>query len=129
MFCKNCYRWWMVRFGSLPMPPLPHQLSSSRPRNNGAQAPAVQTLMSLNQVAPGGHHSLNETMRLINIMRARSPYTSRASPSWAYIDDYLWYVTMWIHAYDWLDTQSDLKEAEDTMDLSARAAKLLASPI
>jgi len=93
-FCKNCFRWWM--------------------------STTMQSLMSLNQALPGGHVSLNQTKQLIEAMRQHSPYTSRAAPSWAYIDDYLWYVSMWMHAFDWMGEQGDLQEAAATMELMAQ---------
>lgn len=95
-FCKNCYRWWM--------------------------AVALQSLVSLNEAIPSGHSSLNTTRQLIDTMRQRSPYTLRAQPSWAYIDDYLWYVLMWLDVYRWLGHESDLTEAAATFDLMTRWA-------
>ena len=92
-FCKNCFRWWM--------------------------STTMQSLMALNEALPG-HTSFNLTMRQIQAMREHSPYTSRAQPSWAYIDDYLWYVVMWMHSYDWHGETGDLEEAAGTMELSSR---------
>jgi hypothetical protein len=92
-FCINCIRWWM--------------------------AVALQSLISLNQVTPG-HASLNATTSMLGSMRAHSPYTTRAAPSWAYIDDYLWYVLMWLDSYRWLGVASDLDDAASTMELMAQ---------
>ena len=92
-YCKNCYRWWM--------------------------AVTMQSLVSLNRAVPG-HASLDRTHSLIHSMRKRSPYTSRAAPSWAYIDDYVWYVLMWMDTYDWLGESGDLNEAATTLELMAQ---------
>ena len=89
-FCKNCFRWWM--------------------------AGTLQALISLNEAVPG-HTSVNTTKQLVTQFRLRSPYTQRAAPAWAYIDDYLWYVLMWLDVYRWLGEPRDLTEAADTFDL------------
>lgn len=92
-YCKNCFRWWM--------------------------STTMQSLMSLNEALPG-HTSFDLTMQQLDGMRKHSPYTSRALPSWAYIDDYLWYVLMWMHSYQWHGETGDLQDAANTMELSAR---------
>ena len=81
-------------------------------------AAIVQSLISLNQAVPTGHKSLNRTHQVLEAMRQHSPYTSRAAPSWAYIDDYLWYVSMWLDSYEWLGGSHDRDDAANTMDLS-----------
>jgi len=77
----------------------------------------MQSLISLNEVLGDDHASRNLTMRQLDAMRGHSPYTSRATPSWAYIDDYIWYVLMWTHAYDWLGGPGDLHDASETLEL------------
>lgn len=98
-FCKNCFRWWM--------------------------STTMQSLISLNEVLGDDHASRNLTMRQLDAMRGHSPYTSRATPSWAYIDDYIWYVLMWTHAYDWLGGPGDLHDASETLELSTRLPLVL----
>lgn len=95
-YCKNCFRWWM--------------------------STTMQSLMSLNEALPG-HTSFDLTMQQLDGMRKHSPYTSRALPSWAYIDDYLWYVLMWMHSYQWHGETGDLQDAANTMELSACARR------
>lgn len=82
----------------------------------------MQSLMSLNEALPG-HTSFDLTMQQLDGMRKHSPYTSRALPSWAYIDDYLWYVLMWMHSYQWHGETGDLQDAANTMELSACARR------
>ena len=93
-FCKNCYRWW--------------------------NAVAVQSLITWSQAMPSAVPR-NETIRLIETMRAHSPYTTRADPAWGYIDDYLWYVLLWMDVYEWLGDAKDLEEAVSTLELSVQA--------
>eukprot|EP00966_Prymnesium_polylepis_P130604 3021296-Prymnesium_polylepis.1 len=58
----------------------------------------------------------------------RSPYTYRFQPSWAYIDDYLWYVMMWLDAAEWPTAAAAapggalyyLSEASETFELMDR---------
>ena len=90
-FCTNCYRWWT--------------------------ATTMSSFIALNREIPG-HASSNQTKEMLISMRSFSPYTARASPSWAYIDDYLWYVLLWLDAFDWMHDPSDLEEAAQTMELS-----------
>ena len=75
-FCANCFRWWM--------------------------AVGVQTLVSLNS-ATGvtTHASLNATRAIVQAMYDRSPYTYRFSPSWAFIDDYTWFVLLYLDVARW----------------------------
>ena len=47
-------------------------------------AVSLQSLVALNRAVPH-HASLNFTESLVAFYRARSPYTSRAAPSWACI--------------------------------------------
>jgi len=88
-FCTNCYRWWMV--------------------------PIVQSLVQLN--AAGHEQMRNATLSLTESMWALSPYTTRRYVSWAYIDDYLWFVLMWLDVYDWLGDSRYLTEASDTFEV------------
>ena len=88
-FCRNCFRWWM--------------------------AGTVQALVSLNAAVPN-HATSNSTRQIIEQFWRRAPYTQRASPTWAYIDDYLWYVLMWLDVHRWLDEPRFLTEATDTFD-------------
>ena len=96
-FCTLCYRWWM--------------------------SIGVQSLISLNKLTNGTHRSYNTTIDLIGKMYAKSPYTSRFGPSWAYIDDYMWYVLMWLDVSRWPDPGPAsasavwLSEAAATFDL------------
>ena len=89
-YCRNCYRWWM--------------------------GVTLQSFIALNRAVPH-HSSLNTTHALLASMRTHSPYTTRAAPSWAYIDDYVWYVLMWLDAYRWLGIKGDLDEAAATLEL------------
>ena len=61
-------------------------------------AGTVQALVSLNAAVPN-HATSNSTRQIIEQFWRRAPYTQRASPTWAYIDDYLWYVLMWLDIY------------------------------
>ena len=79
---------------------------------------ALQSLIAWNRAAPSTGPR-NETVRLIEAMRIHSPYTSRADPAWGYIDDYLWYVLLWMDVYEWLGDAKDLEEAVSTLELSA----------
>lgn len=91
-FCVNCYRWWM--------------------------AVTVQSLVGLNQAVPG-HPTRNASLDLAAFFYDRSPFTARASPSWAYIDDYLWYVLMWLDLHAWTGEARYLAEATATFELMA----------
>ena len=91
-FCKNCYRWWM--------------------------AVTVQSLLGIHAAVPD-HPSLNTTKAIVDTFRRKSPYTTHANPAWAYIDDYVWYVLMWldVHGSAALGEGRDLTDADDTMEL------------
>lgn len=88
--CTRCFRWWM--------------------------ATAVQTLIRLDRL-PGGHPSHNDTVAMLQLVKEHAPYTARAYPAWAYMDDYLWYVHMWLDAYDWLGGAGKLEEARQTFEM------------
>lgn len=47
----------------------------------------------------------------------RRALCAQAAPSWAYIDDYLWYILMWLDAHRWQSDSRYLHEAADTFDL------------
>ena len=90
-FCEECFRWWM--------------------------AGTVGTLVDLNALVPA-HRSSSLTLAVVDAMLLRSPYTARYAPSWAYIDDYLWYVLMWLRVARWKGNETSLvDEAAATFDL------------
>ena len=91
-YCKNCYRWWM--------------------------ALTIQSLIGLHDAAPS-HPFFNTTQAIIKAFRSHSPYTNRAAPAWAYIDDYIWYVLMWLDVQRTpaLADTGDLDVAASTMEL------------
>ncbi|KAL1518718.1 hypothetical protein AB1Y20_003005 [Prymnesium parvum] len=70
-FCTHCFRWWM--------------------------AVGAQSLVSASALT----NLTNATDAVLREIYAHSPYTSRFQPSWAYIDDYLWYVLLWLDVSRW----------------------------
>ena len=54
---------------------------------------------------------------MLDGMRLNTPYSSHAAPSWAYIDDYVWYILMWMDAHAWQGKVRDLDVASDTLEL------------
>lgn len=103
-YCKNCVRWWMaVAMQSLISY---HDASTSAAAN--PIAPNLTATSTPTEAA---------TKALLASLRVHSPYTSAAAPTWAYIDDYLWYVNMWLDSYDWLGDADDLESAAATLEL------------
>jgi len=95
-FCTNCWRWWM--------------------------AGALQALVDLNN-ATAHHPSQNATTTLLDSCWMHSPYTSRYFPTWAYIDDYLWYTLLWLRVHQTREDANEtryLDEATATFDLMAQ---------
>lgn len=91
-FCTNCWRWWM--------------------------AGSMQSLVELNAAVPN-HPSRNTTLQLLDDAFKTSPFTTRYNPSWAYIDDYLWYTLLWlrVHQFHGAADTKYLDEAAATFDL------------
>ena len=93
-FCTQCWRWWM--------------------------AGALQALVELNHATT--HPSRNATAALLELCWLHSPYTSRFMPSWAYVDDYLWYTLLWLrvhqmHVHGSANGTRYLQEATATFDM------------
>ena len=80
-------------------------------------AGTVGALVDLNALVPA-HRSSSLTLAVIDAMLLRSPCTARYAPSWATIDDYLWYVLMWLRVARWKGNETSLvDEAAATFDL------------
>ena len=92
-FCRNCWRWWM--------------------------AGALQALVDLNN-ATSHHPSRNATAALLEKTWTSSPFTTRAYPTWAYVDDYLWYTLLWLRVHQTSGDGRYLQEATATFDQMAR---------
>ena len=76
-----------------------------------------RVIVDLNALVPA-HRSSSLTLAVVDAMLLRSPYTARYAPSWAYIDDYLWYVLMWLRVARWKGNETSLvDEAAATFDL------------
>ena len=82
-------------------------------------AGALQALVDLNN-ATSHHPSRNATAALLEKTWASSPFTTRAYPTWAYVDDYLWYTLLWLRVHQTSGDGRYLQEATATFDQMAR---------
>mmetsp|Transcript_98234 Transcript_98234/g.311634 ORF Transcript_98234/g.311634 Transcript_98234/m.311634 type:complete len:483 (-) Transcript_98234:9-1457(-) len=88
--CLNCYRWW------------------------GAQVLQALVQQGSAQSAPDYLYAL--VSGLAETMLTQSPYNAAfgRGTSWAYVDDYLWYVLAFLSTYEWLKDERYLDMARET---------------
>ena len=94
-----CFRWWMAVSAQTMV-----GLHANADTHLRSARPPSQMLPS--QMLP----SRNETLQTLEKLWRHSPFTSRVYPTWFYVDDYLWYVLLWLDAYRWLAEPRYLEE-------------------
>lgn len=102
--CSVCFRWWMA-VSAQTMVGL-HANADTHLRSARPPSQMLPSQMLPSQMLP----SRNETLQTLEKLWRHSPFTSRVYPTWFYVDDYLWYVLLWLDAYRWLAEPRYLEE-------------------